>query len=289
MIAVTPPRPVLERLASPEALVAVELRPPRADLEHASSMDAWMGMRRAVRRLAGEDTALFLTDSAVGEREEENLHHLVSNLGHDVQSDWICPFLTCKHTLEYCLWYADRAVAEGHRALTVLGGDTSVGPPRCVPHSYLLRQKIRARHPELALGGWANPSGHPGEQIGYLAADDFSADFYLTQIVSHHDLAPVEAFLEEARRRRLEIPGVFGVFYYRSANPRTLELLSSFLPVPAEEITRDFEDRNLTPEEICAATIRALRDLGVRHTYVSNIPPDGARATLRKIRELAAG
>lgn len=249
-------------------------------------MDAWMGMRRAVRRLAHRDTVLFLTDSAVGEREEENLHHLVSNLGPDVDREWICPFLTCKHTLEYCLWYADRAVAEGHRALTVLGGDTEVGPPRCVAHSYLLRRKIRERHRDLALGGWANPTGDPEEQVGYLTDREFTADFYLTQIVSHHDLAPVEAFLDEARARGLEMPGVFGVFYYRSANPGTLEVLSRFFPVPAEEITRDFEERNLDADRICARTIRALRDLGAPHTYVSNLPPDDAHLRLERIREL---
>ena len=30
------------------------------------------------------------------------------------------------------------------------------------------------------------------------------------------------------------MPGIFGVFYYRSANPKTLEMLKQFLPVPAE-------------------------------------------------------
>ena len=275
-----------ERLSRPEPLLSVELRPPRADLERRSSMEAWMDVHRAVRRLAGEDTLLFVTDNAVGKNEEENLHHLVSNLGPGVGRSWICPFLTCKHTLEYCLWYADRAVAEGHEALTVLGGDESVGPPRCLPHSFMLRQRIRERHPGLALGGWANPHGDVRSQAEYLTDDEFTADFYLTQIVSHHDLAPVEAFLEASEAAGVEIPGVFGVFYYRSANPRTLRLLSDFLPVPAREITRDFRERGLSADEVCARTVRALRRMGVDRVYVSNLRPDEAEERLRAIRKL---
>ena len=33
---------------------------------------------------------------------------------------------------------------------------------------------------------------------------------------------------------------MFGVFYYRSANPRTLDALKGFLPVPVEGLTREF-------------------------------------------------
>ncbi len=34
--------------------------------------------------------------------------------------------------------------------------------------------------------------------------------------------------------------GLFGVFYYRSANPRTLDMLSQFLPVPADALAAEF-------------------------------------------------
>ena len=51
------------------------------------------------------------------------------------------PFLTCQHSLRYCLNYAQRAAAAGLDALTVLGGDESVGPPRCVDHAYVLRKE----------------------------------------------------------------------------------------------------------------------------------------------------
>ena len=36
------------------------------------------------------------------------------------------------------------------------------------------------------------------------------------------------------------MPGLFGVFYYRSANAKTLNILKDFLPVPVEELTREF-------------------------------------------------
>jgi len=280
---------LLARLSSPAPLLTVELRPPRSDLERGMSMDSWMAMHRAFTRLAAADTALFLTDNAVGTREEENLHHLVSNLEEGTPRDRICPFLTTKHALEYCLWYADRAVAQGHGALTVLGGDRSVGPARCVAHASELRRRIRARHPALSLGGWANPYRDPRAQVGYLLAEDAAADFYLTQIVSHHDLRPVEAFLAEARARGLPLPGVFGVFYYRSANPATLAALARFLRVPAAELARDFGERGLRADEVCARSIRALRGLGVRHVYVSNLRPDDAPERLAALRALVEG
>jgi len=277
---------LLSRLAAPAPLLAVELRPPRAALAQGLTMDAWMAMHRAVRRLVAGDTVLFLTDNAVGAREEENLHHLASNLEQDVPFDRICPFLTTKHSLEYCLWFAARAEARGHSAITVLGGDTSVGPPRCLPHAYLLRQRIKERHPSLALGGWANPRRDAAAQVGYLLDEGAAADFYLTQIVSHHDLGPITRFVREAEAKGLALPGIFGVFYYRSANPATLARLAQFLPVPAEGVARDFAG-GLSADEVCARTVRALHELGVTRFYVSNLKPDDAPERLAAIRALA--
>ena len=65
-------------------------------------------------------------------------------------------------------------------------------------------------------------------------------------------------------------PALFGVFYYRSANPKTLKMLSSFMPVPAEEITREFE-AGASAAQICARTMEGLRSLGVKHVYVCNL------------------
>ncbi|HKK27342.1 MAG TPA: hypothetical protein VKB18_04615 [Gemmatimonadota bacterium] len=277
----------LERLRRTEPLVAVELRPPPADLPSDEGMETWLDLHHALRRLGRRDTAVFLTDDAVGEREEENLRHLVTNLAGEVPRDRLVPFLTCKHSMGYCLRYADRAASRGLEALVVLGGDPEAGPPRCVPHAYQLRRRIRDRVPGLELGGWANPHRDPAEQVSYLIDEAFTGEFYLTQVVSHHTAGRVEAFVEEARRRDLEMPGVFGVFYYRSATPSTLEKLSDFFPVPAEELTREFE-RGATPETVCARSIRALRDAGVRHVYISNLGHRRAPERLGRILDAAA-
>ncbi len=289
MSLVTDPRPttLLERLQEDRPLVAVELRPPRAGLSNAESMDIWIDMYHAIRRLLSGDTVVFLTDNAVGQSEEENLQHLTSNLAGDVSPSKLVPFLTCKHTLDYCLTYAARAASHGFQALTVLGGDRTAGPPRCVEYAYLLRQMIRERMPALRLGGWANPHREPERQVDFLLARDFTAEFYLTQIVSHHSVRAVERFLAEARRRGATHPAVFGVFCYRSANPRTLSQLARFLPVPAEEITREF-GTGLSAEEICARTIRALREVGADKVYVSNLGVRRAGERYRRILQAFA-
>ena len=281
------PASLPQRLRDEAAVVAAELRPPRAELATTASMDAWIDTYHAVRSLTRSGTPVFLTDSAVGLKEEDNLRHLVSNLGTDVPRSAIVPFLTCKHPMPYCVGYADRAVQEGFQALVVLGGDKSVGPPRCVEHAWQLRDEIRKHQPDLPLGGWANPHASPADQVGHLLEPHATAEFYLTQIVSHHSVDRVEAFLVEAERRQLTLPGMFGVFYYRSANAKTLAALQGFLPVPAEELKAEFA-AGATPDEICARTIRTLRQAGVRHVYVSNLPLQRAALTLSRVLALAA-
>ncbi len=261
---------------------AVELRPPRAELDAAAGIDAWIDTYHAVRKLTARGTYVFLTDSAVGQREEHNLRHLVTNLGGDAPREQVVPFLTTKHSLDYCLAYADRAWEQGFRSLVVVGGDTTVGPPRCVERGWSLRQLIRDRQPGLELGGWANPTKDAGRQVGYLLESHVTADFYLTQVVSHHDQSSVEEFLAESARRGVALPGLFGVFYYRSGNPRTLDTLAQFLPVPRNALVEEFSS-GATPEQVCARSVRALHELGVRHVYVSNLPIDHAPATLATI------
>lgn len=250
-------------------------------------MDAWIDTYHAVKSLTRGGTHVFLTDSAVGLKEEDNLRHLVINLGSDVARSGVVPFLTCKHPLDYCLAYADRAHQHGFEALVVLGGDKNVGPPRCVEHAWQLREQIRRRVPALALGGWANPHGDSVSQVGHLLEEHANAEFYLTQIVSHHSVASVARFLAEGAKRGLAIPGLFGLFYYRSANPRTLAALSSFLPVPVEELKREFA-AGTTPEEVCGRSLRALAAAGARHFYISNLPLGRAAVTLRRIVEFGA-
>jgi hypothetical protein len=143
---------------------------------------------------------------------------------------------------------------------------------------------LRQRDNALALGGWANPHGDPERQVDYLTAANFNAEFYLTQVVSHHHAGQVERFLRTSERRGLKLPGLFGVFYYRSANRRTLDALKGFLPVPAEELTAEF-GAGATPQDVCARTIRALMDVGARHFYISNLPILRAQHVLGEILE----
>jgi 5,10-methylenetetrahydrofolate reductase len=275
---------LLTALRSGGSVFGAELRPPRAELDAAEGMDAWIDTYHAVQRLTRQGTFVFLTDSAVGEPEEDNLRHLVTNLGLDVPRDRIVPFLTSKHSLEYCLSYTERAHQSGFPALVVLGGDKALGVPRVVEHAWQLRRYLREHDSTLTLGGWANPHAEPERQVDFLTAPDFHAEFYLTQVVSHHHAGQVARFIAAAKRRDLEAPGIFGVFFYRSASPRTLAALQGFLPVPAEGLTREFA-AGATSEEICARTIRALLDVGVKHFYVSNLPIGRAQPVLASVLE----
>jgi len=277
---------LLSALRSGASVFGAELRPPRTELTPGEGMDAWIDTYHTVRRFTREGTFVFLTDSAVGAQEEDNLRHLVTNLGKDVPRERIVPFLTAKHSLEYCLSYADRAHQSGFPALVVLGGDKSVGVPRSVEHAWQLRQLLHTRDHTITLGGWANPHGDAETQVDYLASPNFHAEFYLTQVVSHHDVRTVERFLDAARRREMTLPAVFGVFFYRSANPRTLAALQSFLPVPVEGLTREFA-AGASAEEACARTLRTLLDVGARHFYISNLPIRRAPAVLASILERA--
>jgi len=284
MSSTSPMTSVLQRLREDRPLAAVELRPPRLGLSGAETMEVWIDMYHSIQRLARRDTILFLTDNALGRSEEENLAHLTANLAGDVDPARIVPFLTSKHSLEYCLMHAQRTASHGFEALTVLGGDHTAGPPRCLPHARELRQLIRARVPHLALGGWANPHRPAAEQVDFLLDDRFQAEFYLTQVVNHHDIEPVARFIDAAARRSLAIPGLFGVFFYRSANARTLNALKSFLPVPVEGLMREFSE-GATAEDVCARTIRALMDVGAKHFYISNLPIARAQQVLGLIMQ----
>jgi hypothetical protein len=280
-----PAKSVLQRLREDRPLATVELRPPRPGLSSDATKELWIDMYHSIQLLSRHETIIFLTDNAVGLSEEENLGHLTANLAGDVDTSRIVPFLTSKHSIEYCLMHASRAASHGFGALTVLGGDHTAGPPRCVPHARELRALIRQRVPSLDLGGWTNPHRPAAEQVDYLLDERFEAEFYLTQVVSHHSIRAVEQFLKEARRRGVPHPGVFGVFLYRSANPGTLARLADFFPVPAAELTREF-GAGLTPEEICAKTVRALREVGADKVYLSNLGFEQVDARYRRIMNL---
>jgi hypothetical protein len=246
-------------------------------------MDAWIDAYHAIRRLSRQQVPAFLTDSAVGTQEENNLRHLIANLGRDLPRDMVVPFLTSKHSLDFCLSYAKQARQHGFTSLVVLGGDKTVGRPRCVEHAWDLRHEIRKHEPDLILGGWANPHAAVAQQVDFLRNERFCAEFYLTQVVSHLNLDPVKRFLEEIARRPVSIPGMFCVFYYRSASPKTLQILSTFMPVPIQGLIEEFAT-GASAVDVCAQTIRALRAEGVRHVCICNLPMHDASGVLTAIR-----
>jgi 5,10-methylenetetrahydrofolate reductase len=274
---------LVDRLRGDVPVLTAELRPPRAELDAVEGMDAWIDTYHAIRRLSRQQVPVFLTDSAVGTQEENNLRHLIANLGRDLPREMVVPFLTSKHSLDFCLSYATQARQHGFRSLVVLGGDKAVGRPRCVEHAWDLRQQIRKQVPDLLLGGWANPHAAVAQQVDFLIDDRFCAEFYLTQVVSHLNLDPVKRFLAEVDRRRVPIPGMFCVFYYRSANPKTLQILGTFMPVPIQGLIDEFA-AGATAVDVCARTIRALRDEGVRHICICNLPMHDASGVLAAIR-----
>ena len=275
----------LGSLTGPGRLWTVELRPPRIDLAGEAPVDVWIELNRAVRSLLRNERFVLFTDSAVGAREEESLQHLTSNLGQDADLSRVVPFLTCKHTLDYCLLFARRAASHGLGAITVTGGDEDVGAPRCVPRSRDLRRLIRERLPQLPLGTWVNPYKDSTEQVELLMDPDHCADYFLTQVVSHHRLEPLDQFLEEAARRGLQLPGLVGVFFYRSASVETLTRLGEFIPVPREGLLAEFS-AGASAEAVCARTLRALADRGVEKSYISNLDPRLAARQLETIERM---
>ena len=68
------------------------------------------------------------------------------------------------------------------------------------------------------------------------------------------------------------------------ANRRTLDLLRSFLPVPSDELAREFAAGD-SPVDVCARTIRLLMEAGAQHFYISNLPGRQAQPVLASIIE----
>ena len=83
------------------------------------------------------------------------------------------------------------------------------------------------------------------------------------------------------------MPGMFGVFYYRSANPRTLATLEQ-LPAGAGRRADSGVRRRQHARRDLRAHIRELREAGARHFYVSNLPLQRAAVTLNRILTLAS-
>src|SRR5215475_3196571 len=164
--------------AEKKFLINLEMCPPRVDLPMEQSVEAWIDSNHLMRKMTALRRFVFMTDGAIGRCEEPNLRHVTINLGKEADRSRIVLILTTKHSLEYCLEFAERAYALGFTSLVVLGGDKTDPVPRCVEHAYELRRLIRQRVPGLTLGGWASPHGGR-RQVEYMLHPEYSADFYL--------------------------------------------------------------------------------------------------------------
>src|SRR2546422_11057694 len=142
---------------SKKFLLNVEMCPPRMDLPLEQSVDAWIESNQLMRKITSLGRFVFMTDGAIGRREEPNLRHVTINLGAEADRARIIPILTTKHSLQYCLEFAKRSYLLGFTSLVVLGGDKSDDTPRCVEHAYELRRLIRQAGPGMTLGGWGSP------------------------------------------------------------------------------------------------------------------------------------
>src|SRR5256885_10671110 len=94
---------------SKRLLLNIEMCPPRVDLPLEESVDAWIDSNRLIRKITSLGRFVFMTDGAIGKREEPNLRHVMLNLGPQTDRGQIIPILTTKHSLEYCLEFAERA------------------------------------------------------------------------------------------------------------------------------------------------------------------------------------
>src|ERR1051325_11926615 len=94
-------------------LINVEMCPPRMDLPMEQSVEAWIDSNHLMRKITALRRFVFMTDGAIGRREEPNLRHVTINLGREAERFRIVPILTTKHSLDYCLEFADRTFALG--------------------------------------------------------------------------------------------------------------------------------------------------------------------------------
>ena len=173
-----------------------------------AGMGAWIDTYHAVRALTRRDTFVCLTDSAVGRagRGQPPPPGHQPRAGRRSLAHRAVPDLEAHARLLPGLRRRGRG-STASRRWSSSAATRRVGAPRCVEHAWQLRKAIREVEPELRLGGWANPHHTPASQVGYLLDGDATADFYLTQIVSHHDRAKVGAFVAEAARRGPDDPG----------------------------------------------------------------------------------
>jgi hypothetical protein len=277
--------PLLEALRGTTGIVAAELRPPLAELATADGMEAWIDTYHAVRRLTRSGTYVFLTDSAVGTSEEDNLRHLIANVGTDVARERIVPFLTAKHTRHYCESYAERAAQHGFPALVVLGGDRASACPAASS-----TRGSCGRSSAAGCRSCAGRLGQPERRRGGAGRLPARPHLPRPSSTSRRSCRTMPC-AGGAVPRELQRAGVDAAGHVRRV------LLPQRQPAHARDARavparagRGAARRvraGRQPQEVCARTLRALRALGARHFYISNLPLARADRILAEILELA--
>ena len=113
----------------------------RAELDAVEGMDAWIDTYHAIRRLGRrQHSGVSSRTAPSAHRKRTTSGTSIANLGRELPRDMVMPFLTSKHSLDFCLSYAEQAWQQGFTSLVVLGGDKTVGHPRCVEHAWDLRR-----------------------------------------------------------------------------------------------------------------------------------------------------
>ena len=138
---------LVERASRRGPVIAAELRPPRAELDAMEGMDAWIDMYHAIRRLGRQDVPRLPHRQRRRHAGREQPPSSDRQSRPRAAARLVVPFLTSKHSLDFCLSYAEQAWQQGFPSLVVLGGDKTVGRPRCVEHAWDLRRQIREREP----------------------------------------------------------------------------------------------------------------------------------------------
>ena len=255
--------------------VTVELRPPRAELESAEGIDAWIDTYHAIRSLARQHIARH---DHRQRRRRAGREQPAASRRQSRRAEWrsahVVPFLTCKHSLEFCLGYADQATHHGFSSLVVLGGDKHARPAALRrPRVAAARSRFARGIPQLELGGWANPNARPrSSRSTSCSIAEANADFYLTQIVSHHQArARSRVSRRGAPPRRHDAGGLRRVLL----SQRQPADAGGAAAVPAgagRGADAPSSPPARRPIDVCARTIRTLLDLGARHFYISNLP-----------------
>ena len=183
----------------------------------------------------------------------------------------IVPFLTSKHSIEYCLMHASRAASHGFEALTVLGGDHTAGPPRCVPHARELRALIRQRVPRPRPRRLGQPSSAGNEQVDYLLDDDSKPSSISPRSCLTTASVRWSGFSRRPAGGVCRIQGSSGCFFTGAPLPATLAQAGRLLPGAGRRTDPRIRSRHDARGDLRQLGPRCLSEVGADKVYLSNL------------------